>query len=67
MMGVSALVTDIPPRKDRIEDLSWWSGVMDRLLKEDRTVFAYANIHCQNDSPSTVEQYLETRRGERSW
>jgi hypothetical protein len=67
MMSVSALVTDIPSKKDRIQDLSRWSGVVDRPLKAGRTVFAYANSHYQNDSPSTVEQFLETRRGERSW
>jgi len=34
-------------------------------LGEGRTVFAYANNHYQNHSPSTVERFLELRRGER--
>lgn len=54
------------PKKDRIEDLRWWSGLVDRFLEEGKTVFAYANNHYQNHSPSTVEQFLEIRRGERS-
>ena len=53
------------PKKDRTEDLRWWSGVVDRFLKEGKTVFAYANNHYQNHSPSTVEQFLEIRRGAR--
>ena len=53
------------PKKDRTEDLRWWSGVVDRFLEEGKTVFAYANNHYQNHSPSTVEQFLEIRRGER--
>lgn len=51
------------PKKDRTEDLRWWSGVVDRFLKESKTVFAYANDHYQNHSPSTVEQFLEIRQG----
>ncbi|MDP8952189.1 MAG: DUF72 domain-containing protein, partial [Actinomycetota bacterium] len=51
------------PKKDRVEDLRWWSGVVDRFLEEGKTVFAYANNHYQNHSPSTVEQFLELRRG----
>jgi uncharacterized protein YecE (DUF72 family) len=54
------------PKKDRTEDLRWWSGVVDRFLEEGKTVFAYANNHYQNHSPSTVEQFLEIRREERS-
>jgi len=53
------------PKKDRTEDLCHWSGVVDRFLGEGRTVFAYANNHYQNHAPSTVEQFLEMRRGER--
>jgi Protein of unknown function DUF72 len=52
-------------KKDRDEDLSWWSELVDRLLGEGKTVFAYANNHYQNHSPSTVERFLELRRGER--
>ena len=50
------------PKKDRDEDLRWWSSVVDRFLAEGRTVFAYANNHYQNHSPSTVERFLEIRR-----
>jgi uncharacterized protein YecE (DUF72 family) len=52
-------------KKDRDDDLLWWAGVVDRFLEERKTVFAYANNHYQNHSPSTVEQFLEIRRGER--
>jgi uncharacterized protein YecE (DUF72 family) len=53
------------PKKDRDADLLWWAGVVDRFLKEGKTVFAYANNHYQNHSPSTVERFLELRRGDR--
>jgi uncharacterized protein YecE (DUF72 family) len=53
-------------KKDRDEDLLWWSGLVDRFLGEGKTVFGYANNHYQNHSPSTVERFLDTRRGERS-
>src|SRR4051812_29938967 len=46
------------PKNDRTEDLRWWSVLLDRFLGEGRTVFAYANNHYQNHSPSTVEQFL---------
>ena len=49
------------PKKERDEDLRWWSGVVDRFLGEDRTVFAYANNHYQNHSPSTIVRFLELR------
>ena len=49
-------------KKDRTEDLRWWSGVVDRFLQEGKTVFAYANNHYQNHSPSTIEKFLELRR-----
>ncbi len=52
-------------KKDRTEDLRHWSRLVDRFLEEGKTVFAYANNHYQNHSPSTVEQFLEIRRGER--
>jgi uncharacterized protein YecE (DUF72 family) len=52
-------------KKDRDDDLVWWSGLVDRFLQEGKTVFAYANNHYQNHSPSTVEQFLEIRRGAR--
>jgi uncharacterized protein YecE (DUF72 family) len=54
------------PKKDRTEDLYWWSGLIDCFLEEGKSVFAYANNHYQNHSPSTVEQFLEIRRGARS-
>ncbi len=50
------------PKKDRSEDLRWWSGLVDRFLSEGKTVFAYANDHYQNHAPSTIEQFLEVRR-----
>lgn len=51
-------------KKDRDDDLRYWSGVVDRFLSEGREVFLYANNHYQNHSPSTVERFLEIRRGE---
>jgi len=50
-------------KKDRDDDLVWWAGVVDRFLTEGKTVFAYANNHYQNHSPSTLEQFMEIRRG----
>jgi uncharacterized protein YecE (DUF72 family) len=52
-------------KKDRDDDLSWWSDLVGRFLEEGRTVFAYANNHYQNHSPSTLERFLKIRRGER--
>ena len=52
-------------KKNRDDDLSWWSDLVDRFLEEGRTVFAYANNHYQNHSPSTLDRFLEIRRGER--
>jgi uncharacterized protein YecE (DUF72 family) len=52
-------------KKDRDDDLLWWSGLVNGFLEEGRTVFAYANNHYQNHSPSTLERFLEIRRGER--
>jgi uncharacterized protein YecE (DUF72 family) len=51
-------------KKNRDDDLRWWSDLVDRFLEEDRTVFAYANNHYQNHSPSTLERFLELRRGD---
>jgi uncharacterized protein YecE (DUF72 family) len=51
------------PKKDRDDDLLWWARVVDRFLQEGKTVFAYANNHYQNHSPSTLERFLELRRG----
>jgi uncharacterized protein YecE (DUF72 family) len=52
-------------KKDRDDDLLWWADVVDRFLNEGKIVFAYANNHYQNHSPSTVERFLELRRGDR--
>jgi uncharacterized protein YecE (DUF72 family) len=50
--------------KERDDDLRWWSDLVGRFLREGRTVFAYANNHYQNHSPSTLARFLEIRRGE---
>jgi uncharacterized protein YecE (DUF72 family) len=52
-------------KKERDDDLGWWSDLVGRFLEEGRTVFAYANNHYQNHSPSTLARFLEIRRGER--
>jgi uncharacterized protein YecE (DUF72 family) len=52
-------------RKERDDDLSWWSDLVGRFLGEGRKVFAHANNYHQNHSPSTLERFLEIRRGER--
>lgn len=51
--------------RERDDDLGWWSDLVGRFLEEGRTVFAYANNHYQNHSPSTLARFLEIRRGER--
>jgi uncharacterized protein YecE (DUF72 family) len=51
-------------KKERDEDLLWWSDLVDRFLEGGRTVFAYANNHYQNHAPSTLERFLELRRGD---
>ena len=50
-------------KKDRDGDLHWWSTLVCSFLQENRTVFAYANNHYQNHSPSTLERFLEIIRG----
>ena len=52
-------------KRDRADDLGWWSDRVDRFLSDGRDVFAYANNHYQNHAPSTLERFLELRRGER--
>jgi uncharacterized protein YecE (DUF72 family) len=52
------------PKKERDEDLLWWSELVGGFLSEDRTVLAYANNHYQNHSPSTLSRFLNIRRGE---
>ena len=49
--------------RERDEDLRWWSGVVGRFLEEGKTVFAYANNHYQNHSPSTLARFEAIRRG----
>jgi uncharacterized protein YecE (DUF72 family) len=49
-------------KRDRTEDLAWWAERVDLFLSEGREVFAYANNHYQNHSPSTLEQFLEIWR-----
>jgi uncharacterized protein YecE (DUF72 family) len=49
-------------KRDRREDLAWWSERVDRFLSEGREVFAYANNHYQNHSPSTLEQFMKIRQ-----
>jgi uncharacterized protein YecE (DUF72 family) len=49
------------PKRDRTEDLEWWSAAVDRFLEEGRTVFAYANNHYENHSPSTLERFMKIR------
>ena len=51
-------------KKERDDELRWWSDVVNRFLEEGRTVFAYANNHYQNHSPSTLARFLELRRGD---
>jgi uncharacterized protein YecE (DUF72 family) len=53
------------PRRDRAADLAWWAERIERFLSDGREVFAYANNHYQNHSPSTLEQFLEILRKER--
>src|SRR3712207_4973343 len=52
-------------KRDRREDLAWWSERVDLFLSEGREVFASANTHYQNHSPSTLAQFLEIRRRRR--
>ena len=52
-------------KRERDDDLLWWSDLVGRFLEEGRTVFAYANNHYQNHSPSTLARFLEIRRGAR--
>jgi len=52
-------------KRDRRGDLQWWSERVDRFLSEGRDVFAYANNHYQNHSPSKLQQFLEIRRKNR--
>jgi uncharacterized protein YecE (DUF72 family) len=49
-------------KKERKDDLLWWSDLVGRFLVEGRVVFAYANNHYQNHSPSTLDRFLEMRR-----
>lgn len=51
-------------KRERDDDLAWWSDLVGRFVNEGKTVFAYANNHYQNHSPSTLQRFLEIRRGE---
>jgi uncharacterized protein YecE (DUF72 family) len=51
-------------KKEREDDLLWWSDLVGRFLEEGRVVFAYANNHYQNHSPTTLDRFLELRRRE---
>jgi len=51
-------------KRDRSDDLRWWSSLVDRFLGEGREVFAYANNHYQNHSPTTLARFLEIRGGQ---
>ena len=53
------------PRRDRSADLAWWAERIESFLSDGREVFAYANNHYQNHSPSTLEQFLEILRKKR--
>ena len=50
-------------KKERDDDLRWWADLTGRFLEEGKAVFVYANNHYQNHSPSTLERFLEIRRG----
>jgi uncharacterized protein YecE (DUF72 family) len=49
-------------KRDRTEDLTWWSERVDRFLSGGREDFAYANNHFENHSPSTLQRVLEIRQ-----
>lgn len=50
-------------KRDRSDDLRWWSSLVDSFLGEGREVFAYANNHYENHSPTTLARFLEIRGG----
>ncbi len=50
-------------KRERDEDLRWWSDLVESFLEEGKTVFGYANNHYQNHSPSTLQRFVEIRRG----
>ena len=50
-------------KKERDDDLRWWAEVVGEFLEEDRIVFAYANNHYENHSPSTLSRFLSILRG----
>jgi len=52
-------------KRDRTEDLERWSERVARFLSEGRDVFAYANNHYENHSPSTLQRFLEIRHKSR--
>lgn len=52
-------------KRDRADDLLFWAGVVDGFLSREMTVFAYANNHYENHSPSTLARFLELWRDRR--
>jgi uncharacterized protein YecE (DUF72 family) len=52
-------------KRDRADDLAWWAGVVDAFLSQEMTVFAYANNHYENHSPSTLARFLDIWRDRR--
>ncbi|CAN5310745.1 DUF72 domain-containing protein [soil metagenome] len=48
-------------KRDRSDDLRWWSSLVDRFFEEGREVFAYANNHYENHSPTTLARFLKIR------
>src|SRR5688500_16446969 len=51
-------------KKNRDDDLRWWSELVGRFRQESGTVFVYANNHYQSHSLSTLNEFLEIQRGE---
>ena len=48
-------------KRNRSDDLRWWSSLVDRFFEEGREVFAYANNHYENHSPTTLARFLAIR------
>ena len=45
-------------KKERDDDLRWWSDLVDRFLQEGKTVFAYANNQYENHAPATLSRFV---------
>ena len=50
-------------KKEHDDGLRWWADLTGRFLEVGKTVFVYASNHYQNRSPSTLERFVEIRRG----